>query len=60
MLSFPGRALIRLPARVTFARYRGGSGRREVLLVLGGTLIILIATALYFVPTLIALGNQEL
>jgi hypothetical protein len=51
-------ALSTLVALAAFARYRG-AGRREVLLVLGGTLLILVATAFYFVPTLIELGNHE-
>jgi hypothetical protein len=51
-------ALSTLAALTVFARYRG-PGRREVLLVLVGTLLILVMTAFYFVPTLIKLGNHE-
>ena len=51
-------ALTTLAALAAFVRYHG-PGRREVLLVLGGTLVILVATALYFVPTLIKLANHE-
>jgi hypothetical protein len=51
-------ALTTLAALAAFARYRG-PGRREVLLVLGGTFLILVVTGLYFVPTLIKLANPE-
>lgn len=50
--------LTTLAALLAFLRYRG-PGRREVLLVLVSTLLILVATGQYFVPTLIKLGNPE-
>lgn len=51
-------ALATLVNLAAFARYRG-VGRREVLLVLGGTFLILFATAFYFVPTLFKLASPE-
>lgn len=51
-------ALSTLAALGAFARYRG-AGRREVLLVLGVTFLILVVTALYFVPTLIKLADHQ-
>jgi hypothetical protein len=49
-------ALLTLIGLGVFARYRG-AGRREVLVVLGGVFVILVATGVYFVPTLGRLGN---
>lgn len=50
-------ALCTLAALAVFARYRG-PGRRVVLLVLAGIVVILIATGVYFVPTLGKLSNH--
>jgi cytochrome bd-type quinol oxidase subunit 2 len=49
--------LLTLASIAAFARYRG-HGRREVLTVLAGVFIILIATGVYFVPTLIRFANH--
>ena len=50
-------ALCTLAGLAAFARYRG-PGRREVLVVLASVFVILVATGVYFVPTLIRLGNH--
>lgn len=50
-------ALCTLAALAAFARYRG-AGRREVLIVLTGTIMVLIATGVYFVPTLVRLADH--
>jgi hypothetical protein len=50
-------ALCTLAGLAAFARYRG-LGRREVLVVLGSVFVILVATGLYFVPTLVRLGDH--
>jgi hypothetical protein len=50
-------ALLTLIAIGAFVRHRG-PGRREVLVVLASVFIILVATGVYFVPTLIRLGNH--
>lgn len=49
-------ALCTLAGLAVFARYRG-PGRREVLVVLASVFVILVATGVYFVPTLVRLGN---
>lgn len=49
-------ALCTLAGLAAFARYRG-RGRREVLVVLACVFVILVATGVYFVPTLIKLGD---
>jgi Domain of unknown function (DUF1772) len=51
-------ALSTLAALGAFVRYRE-AGRREVLLVLGATFLILVVTALYFVPTLFKLADHK-
>lgn len=50
-------SLSTLIATAMFARYRG-PGRSEVLVSLGGTLLILIVTFIYFVPRLMLLFGQ--
>jgi hypothetical protein len=50
-------ALCTLAGLGAFARYRG-AGRREVLVVLTSVFVILVATGVYFVPTLYRLGNH--
>jgi hypothetical protein len=50
-------ALCTLAGLAAFARYRG-PGRREALVVLGSVFVILVATGVYFVPTLVRLGNH--
>lgn len=49
--------LLTLIAIAAFARHRG-AGRREVLTVLAGVFIILVATGVYFVPTLFRLEEH--
>jgi hypothetical protein len=50
-------ALLTLLSLAVFATYRG-PGYKRVLAVLGATFVILVATGVYFVPTLIKLGNH--
>jgi hypothetical protein len=50
-------ALCTLAGLAAFARYRG-PGKREVMVVLVSVFLILVATGVYFVPTLIRLGNH--
>jgi hypothetical protein len=50
-------ALCTLAGLAAFARYRG-PGRQNALVVLGSVFLILVATGVYFVPTLIRLGNH--
>jgi hypothetical protein len=49
-------AFCTLTALAAFVRHRG-PGRREVLRVLTGTMTVLVATGVYFVPTLVKLGQ---
>lgn len=50
-------ALLTLACIAAFARYRG-PGRREVLVVLAGTSVVLLATGVYFVPTLVRFADH--
>lgn len=50
-------AVITIIAFLFFIRYRG-KGKTEILSVISGTLIILVTTFLYFVPTLIKIFEQ--
>lgn len=50
-------ALCTLAALVAYATYRG-PGRREVLIVVLAIFVILVATGVYFVPTLIRLADH--
>ncbi|WP_420128086.1 anthrone oxygenase family protein [Longimicrobium sp.] len=50
-------ALCTLAVLAAFARYRG-PGRREVLAAALGTFVILVATGVYFVPTLMRLADH--
>lgn len=59
-------SLITLIACIFFIRYRG-KGWKEICIVISGTLIILLTTFLYFVPTLVKIfektsefANEEL
>lgn len=49
--------LCTLAGLITFARHRG-PGRREALTVFIGTLVALLATGFYFVPTLFRLADH--
>lgn len=50
-------ALCTLAALAAYATYRG-PGRREVLVVVVGVFLILVATGVYFVPTLMRLAGH--
>ncbi|MEY2934993.1 MAG: hypothetical protein RL033_5742 [Pseudomonadota bacterium] len=50
-LLVPPTAIVCLATLLLFRRYRG-AGRLEVMLAIGGALLVLVATAAYFVPAL--------